>query len=191
MKYNSLKNMTPEEKKIYKRKQRAKNQRKYYERHKADILKRNKGRYNYSRIYKNALERLSNYVKTTDKLDRNTILQILEDVNIDKQVLSKRNYPFLRKKIDMDRVTIQLLDTISNLSFEEICKMFREICYDQVAYYSDEHKGLIYQVDRSPLNKEQACRLQRKVSTAVDLYSQSVVDGREFEESYLESRLGL
>lgn len=104
--------------------------------------------------------------------------------------ISDRDYPFLDTKMDWKRVEPVLMYVISKLSFIEICRMFREICYDQVAYYSDEHKGLIYKQDRTPLNKEQACRLQRKVSTAIDLFSQSVVDGREFNEDYLSERLG-
>lgn len=104
--------------------------------------------------------------------------------------VKQRDYPFMDKSIRMDRVNKVLLDVIQKLSFTEICKMFREICYDQVCYYSEEHKGIIYKEDREPLNKEQACRLQRKVSTAVDIFEQSVVDKRIFEESYLDERLG-
>ena len=190
-KYNSLKDMSPEEKKEYKKKQKAVIQARYYQRHKEEIKARNNNKYNYSRKYKNALERLNSYIESTDKLDKKVLLEIIKDSGIHEKAITKRRYPFLQKGIDMERVNLQLLDVISNLSFDEICKMFREICYDQVCYYSEEHKGLMYREDRTSLNREQACRLQRKVSTAVDLYAQSVIDGREFEESYLEERLGL
>lgn len=190
-KYNSLKHMSPEEKKEYKRKQKAIIQARYYKRHKEEIKARNNGRYNYSRKYKNALERLSNYINSNDKLNKQDLLDIISSVNVNDEILYRRNYSFMKKGIDMDRVNTQLLEVISNLSFEEICKMFREICYDQVCYYSEDSKGIIYKTDRSNINKEQACRLQRKVSTAIDLYAQSVVDAREFEEDYLTERLGL
>ena len=108
----------------------------------------------------------------------------------DKYNINDREYSFLKKEIDMSRIEKVLLYVISKLSFAEICKLFREICYDQVCYYSEDSKGIIYKQDRSALNKEQACRLQRKVSTAVDLFSQSVIDGREFDEDYLSERLG-
>ena len=109
---------------------------------------------------------------------------------MENKKVEPREYPFLDKSIRMERVNNVLLDVISKLSFTEICKMFREICYDQVCYYSEEHKGIIYKEDREPLNKEQACRLQRKVSTAVDIFEQSVVNKRIFEEGYLDERLG-
>lgn len=122
----------------------------------------------------------------------------IEDIQVDYEITNSehslgfkyRDYSFYKKEIDIDRVNTVLLEVISQLSFTEICKMFREICYDQVCYYSEEHKGIIYEEDRSQLNKEQACRLQRKVSTAVDLFEQSVVRRNEFNEDYLTERLG-
>lgn len=104
--------------------------------------------------------------------------------------MENRNYSFIDKEIHMDRVNEVLRYTCSKLNFNEVCKMFREICYDQVAYYSNDLCSHIYKDDRDKLNVEQCNRLQRKVSTAVDLFSQSLLDKRVFEESYLEERLG-
>ena len=109
---------------------------------------------------------------------------------MDENKLEPRDYNFYRKEMNTDRVFKQLKEVISNLSFEEVCKMFREICYDQIAYYSGENKGIIYKGNYSQRNIEQATYLQRKVSTAIDLYSQVIVCKREFDENYLKDRLG-
>lgn len=77
-------------------------------------------------------------------------------------------------------------------SFKEVCKAFREICYDQVSYADEDNHGVIYDDEKKyPQEvREQATYLQRKISTAVDLYEQCITDGRSFEWSYLEDRLG-
>lgn len=105
--------------------------------------------------------------------------------------MKNRDYDYLGKDLNMDRVNEVLMYVISKLNFKEICKMFREICYDQVAYYSKDMCSKIYKDEkRDRLNVEQCNRLQRKVSTAVDLYEQAIVDERTFDENYLEERLG-
>ena len=105
--------------------------------------------------------------------------------------MENRNYQFLSKEFSMDRVEEVLKYTCSKLDFKEICKLFIEICYDQVAYYSNDLCSSIYKDNkRSKLNVEQCNRLQQKVSTAVDLFEQAIVDGRTFDEGYLEERLG-
>lgn len=112
----------------------------------------------------------------------------------DSQVLGigNRNYSFYKPGLDMDRVQKVLKETISMLSFDEVCKMFREICYDQICYYGEDNKGHIYNNDEyTQKHIEQATYLQRKISTAVDLYSQVIVDKHTFDEKYLEERLGL
>lgn len=106
--------------------------------------------------------------------------------------ITPRDYSFYDKDIRIERVNKQLKEVISNLSFEEICKMFREICYDQVCYYSEDAKGHIYNDNEyTKTHIEQATYLQRKVSTAVDLYCQSIVNKNTFNEDYLRERLGL
>lgn len=105
--------------------------------------------------------------------------------------LKPRDYSFYRKEMDIDRVFKQLKEVISNLGFEEVCKMFREICYDQIAYWNDRNKGVVYNGEYSSKNIEQATYLQGKISTAVDLYTQVLIHKREFDEDYLRERLGL
>lgn len=75
-----------------------------------------------------------------------------------------------------------------NLSFMEQCKLFREICYDKISYWSEEHKGIIYNGEYSQKNIEQATSIQQQISTMIDLYSQIINGKREFEERYLKSK---
>lgn len=103
-----------------------------------------------------------------------------------------RDYSFYKPGLDMDRVQKVLKEVISELSFDEVCKMFREICYDQVCYYDNELKGHIYNnSEYTQKHIEDATFLQRKVSTAVDLYAQVITDKHTFNEDYLRERLGL
>lgn len=103
--------------------------------------------------------------------------------------MENRSYSFISKEFHSDRVEEVLRYTCSHLNFKEICKMFRDICYDQVAYYDNDLCSGIYKDEkRSKLSVEQANRLQQKVSCFVDLYEQSIVDGREFDEGYLKGK---
>lgn len=105
--------------------------------------------------------------------------------------MENRKYEFNGKDFDSRRVEEVLRYNISKLNFKEICKMFRDICYDRVAYYSQDLCSDIYKdPNRDKLNVEQCCRLQRKVSTAIDLFEQSYSDARVFDEDYLAERLG-
>ena len=102
--------------------------------------------------------------------------------------MEKRDYEFLSKELNMNRVEEGIKYLASHLNFREICKVFREISYDQVCYYSsDSHSPIYDDKKRSKLNVEQCNRLQRNVSTAVDLYEQAI-SGREFSEDYLRSK---
>lgn len=103
--------------------------------------------------------------------------------------MENRNYQYLSKQLDMNRVEEVLRYTCSKLCFREVCKMFREICYDQVAYYSNDLCAPLYKDGkRSQLSIEQANRMQQKISMLVDLFDQSIVDGREFDEDYLKEK---
>ena len=92
---------------------------------------------------------------------------------------------FYAPEMNYDRMDEQLTQVISHLTLNEILKMIREISYDMVCYYDEYNKGYIYQDGHSELNQEQACRIQRLLSTACDLFSQSVIDKREFDDDYL------
>lgn len=93
---------------------------------------------------------------------------------------------FYAKELNLDRVNKVLEYVISTLTLQEVLKMIREISYDMVCYYDSENKGIIYKSnDYTKLNREQACRLQRLLSGACDLFEQSIVSHREFDENYL------
>ena len=94
---------------------------------------------------------------------------------------------FYANEMNYERMDNQLSEVISNLTLKEVLKMIREISYDMVCYYDTYNKGIIYQSDEySEINRNQACRLQRLLSTACDLFAQSIIEKREFEEGYLE-----
>lgn len=93
---------------------------------------------------------------------------------------------FYADELDIDRMNNILEYVISNLTLKEILKMIREISYDMVCYYDKDLCSKIYKdKEYSKLNQEQACRLQRLLSSACDLFGQSIIDKREFEEGYL------
>lgn len=93
---------------------------------------------------------------------------------------------FYAKELNLDRVNKVLEYVISTLTLQEVLKMIREISYDMVCYYDEDLCGRIYKdKEYSELNQEQACRLQRLLSSACDLFGQSVIDKREFDEGYL------
>lgn len=97
---------------------------------------------------------------------------------------------FYADEMIYERMDAKLNDVAKTLTLKEILKMIREISYDMICYYSEDNKGIIYQSDKySELNREQACRLQRLLSTACDLFGQSIINHREFEEGYLNKYL--
>ena len=97
---------------------------------------------------------------------------------------------FYANEMIYERMDKQLNEVISNLTLKEVLKMIREISYDMVCYYDEYNKGIIYQSESySQRNREQACQLQRLLSTVCDLFAQSVVEHREFDEGYLEQWL--
>ena len=93
---------------------------------------------------------------------------------------------FYTKELNLDRMNKVLEYVISTLTLQEVLKMIREISYDMVCYYDEDLCSRIYKdKEYSKLNQEQACRLQRLLSSACDLFGQSVIDKREFDEGYL------
>ena len=107
-------------------------------------------------------------------------------------IFEPRDYPFIDKHIESKVWGNIMTYACTRGSFKEVCKAFREICYDQISYYSEDNHGVIYDnEEKYPQDvREQAAYLQRKISTAVDLYEQCITDGRTFDWSYLEERLG-
>ena len=93
---------------------------------------------------------------------------------------------FYAKELNLDRMNKVLEYVINTLTLQEILKMIREISYDMVCYYDEDLCSKIYKdKEYSKLNQEQACRLQRLLSSACDLFGQSIIDKREFDEGYL------
>lgn len=106
------------------------------------------------------------------------------DNEIAKDIQPRKD--FYAKELNLDRMNKVLEYVISTLTLQEILKMIREISYDMVCYYDKDLCARIYKdKEYSKLNREQACRLQRLLSSACDLFGQSVIDKREFDEGYL------
>ena len=97
---------------------------------------------------------------------------------------------FFANELNLDRMNEVLNDVISKLTLKEILKMIREISYDMVCYYNEDAKGIIYNSEYNDNHRWQACQLQRLLSSACDLFEQSVVGHREFDNDYLSKWLG-
>ena len=93
---------------------------------------------------------------------------------------------FYAKELNLDRMNKVLEYVISTLTLQEVLKMIREISYDMVCYYDEDLCSKIYKdKEYSKINQEQACRLQRLLSSACDLFGQSIINHREVDEGYL------
>lgn len=102
----------------------------------------------------------------------------------------ERRKDFYANELNMERMNEVLNFVISNLTLKEILKMIREISYDMVCYYDEDTKGIIYNGEYNNNHRWQAFQLQRLLSTACDLFEQSVVGHREFDNDYLSKWLG-
>ena len=90
------------------------------------------------------------------------------------------------RSIDINKLKT-VWDTLeSKCNYKEIMWLFRNFAYEAVRYSSKDDCGPIYQEGYSNLTMEQANRFQQQISTVVDLFTQSVVDRREFNEDYLK-----
>lgn len=113
---------------------------------------------------------------------------ILDLVDIHNNIKPRES--FYSGQIDRRRIE-QVTDfVISKLNLAEILKMVREISYDMTAYYGDDAKGVIYQGGYDEEQQWQACKIQRLVSTACDLFEQSIIGKRKFDEKYLSTYTG-
>lgn len=97
---------------------------------------------------------------------------------------------FFADEMNYDRMSEVLNYVIENLTLKEILKMIREISYDMVAYYDEKNCGIIYRNNKySRENIHQANQLQRLLRDACDLFGQSIINAREFENGYLNKFL--
>lgn len=95
---------------------------------------------------------------------------------------------FYADEMNYDRMENELEKVVGNLTLAEVLKMVREISYDMVRY-DDNFKGVIYNGNYTENGQYQACRLQRLLSAACDLFGQSVINRRVFEDGYLKKWL--
>lgn len=96
---------------------------------------------------------------------------------------------FYANELNMERMNEVLNFVISNLTLKEVLKMIREISYDMVCYYDEDMKGIIYKENFNENHRWQACQLQRLLGSACDLFEQSIVGRREFNNDYLSKWL--
>lgn len=110
----------------------------------------------------------------------------------DFEMLDKRDCPFYDNSLNMDTVENILKYSCSVANFKEVSKMYREVVYDQIAYWSEDSHSSIYDHPEkySESDIENLTFLQRKISTAIDLYTQILVQGNHFDRNYLEDNLG-
>ena len=87
---------------------------------------------------------------------------------------------------DTDKMYTELNRLLDTYSFSELMWLFRNITYDQIKYFSEDNKGVVYDGSYSREVIEQATDFQRKISTYADLMSQSISNHREFDRDYLK-----
>lgn len=87
---------------------------------------------------------------------------------------------------DTEKMYEELNRLLDSYSFSELMWLFRNITYDQIKYFSEDNKGVIYDGSYSREIIEQATDFQRKISTYADLMNQSISNHREFDSDYLK-----
>lgn len=96
---------------------------------------------------------------------------------------------FLSNELDVSRAYETFEYLVKKCTLKEILWIIRNISYDMVGYWDEDNCGVIYKLEGySEINREQACQIQRDLSTCCDLFGQSIIDKREFEEDYLNNR---
>lgn len=95
------------------------------------------------------------------------------------------NKRFYSNELDINKASEVTLKLISECNLKEIIWILRQIIYDQVAYWDNSNKSIIYKGGYSETTIEQANRFQQQLSTLLDLFEQSIVDKRAFDEDYL------
>ena len=97
---------------------------------------------------------------------------------------------FYSNEINYERMESKLEDVARTLTLAEVLKMIREISWDMVYYNDKENCGIIYKDNKyTEQNRWEACQLQSFLRTACDLFGQSVINKRVFEDGYLKKWL--
>ena len=95
---------------------------------------------------------------------------------------------FLSNELNVVRAYDTLEYLVKKCTLKEILWIIRNISYDMVSYWDKDNCGIIYKSEKySKINREQACQIQRDLSTCCNLFGQSIIDKREFEENYINS----
>lgn len=92
----------------------------------------------------------------------------------------------MNNSFDIEKMYTELSRLLDTYSFQELMWLFRNITYDQIKYFSEENKGVIYDGSYSRKSISQASDFQRKISTYADLMNQTISSHREFDEGYLK-----
>ena len=86
----------------------------------------------------------------------------------------------------MDR-TMEMLKVVSGqLTLRESLKMMREMVYDMTSWWSDDNKGIVYNGEYSEDHIWQATMLGNGLRALADVFNQSIVDKREYDQDYFE-----
>ena len=107
------------------------------------------------------------------------------------ELKTKARKSFYANEFDLDRMNEILDIAIEHLTLREILKLVRHVSYDMTCYYGDDLKGVIYNGEYSQLHIEQATTLQREIRTMCDLFNQSVVGKREFDQKHFETYIAM
>ena len=97
---------------------------------------------------------------------------------------------FYEKEMNVERIEDGFNLIVPHLTMSEILKLTRDITYDAVAYYDEKSKGYVYLAGHNSLNVEQATILQRHLSKMADMFIQSVINKRVFDNDYFELAIG-
>lgn len=101
---------------------------------------------------------------------------------------SQKREDFFKDEINLERAVETLKQLVNVCTLKEILWIIRNITYDMISYWDEENKGIIYKdKEYSTLHREQATHLQRDLSSCCDLFSQSIINKREFPEEYLDN----
>ena len=100
---------------------------------------------------------------------------------------------FYGTETDMARVGKVMEYAMAFGNLKEISRAYREIAYNMVDWDREGSKfnGIVYLKGYTEEHIWQATALQQKIRADLDLFAQSVVDGREFEPGYIDGYLKL
>ena len=102
------------------------------------------------------------------------------------ELKNKPRKDFYANELDMDRVMEMLKAVSSQLTLRESLKMMREMVYDMTSWWSEDSKGVVYNGDYSENHIWQATMLGNGLRSLADVFNQSIVDKREYEEDYFK-----